>query len=144
MTQVQKNRTIVTRLIEEAFNNRNISILPEILHEEFVNHQDLFPISSKKGPVVFEELYTKMFESFPDIKIYNHKMLSDGDMVVIYDTLKGTNTGPMPNGQAASGKIIEFETINILRIKDNKIIDRWGVADQLTIMKQLGLIEQSD
>ena len=142
MTQNQKNQAIVKRLIEEAFNNRNISILPELLHEEFINHHDLLPVSNKKGPAVFEELYTKMFESFPDIKIYNHKILSDGDMVIIYDTLKGTNTGPMPTGQPASGKGVEFEAINILRIKDDKIIDRWGLTDELSMMKQLGLVDE--
>ena len=36
---------------------------------------------------------------------------------------------------------VEFETINILRIMDGKIIDRWGLTDQLTMMKQLGLIQ---
>jgi len=141
MSQLQKNQAIVKRLIEEAFNNRKLLLLPELLHEDFVNHHDLLPVENKKGPAVFEELYTKMFESFPDIKIHNNKMLSDGDMVIIYDTLKGTNTGPMPDGQPASGKAVEFDTINILRIKDDKIIDRWGLTDQLTMMKQLGLVE---
>ena len=141
MPRKEKNQAIVKRLIEDAFNNRNLSILPELLHEEFVNHHDLLPVENKKGPAVFEELYTKLFESFPDIKIYNNKILSDGDMVIIYDILKGTNTGPMPDGQPSSGKTVEFETINLLRIKDGKIIDRWGLTDQLTMMKQLGLIE---
>lgn len=141
MTHAQKNQSIVKQLIEQAFNNRNLSLLPDLLHEEFVNHHDLLPVESLKGPAVFNELYRKMFESFPDIKIYNHKMLSDGDMVIIHDTLKGTNTGPMPDGQPASGKTVEFETINILRIKDDKIIDRWGLADRLTMMKQLGIVD---
>ena len=73
MAKNLKNQEIVNRLIEEAFNNRNTSILPELLHEDFVNHHDLLPLNNKKGPAVFEELYLKMFESFPDIKIYNHK-----------------------------------------------------------------------
>ena len=144
MSNNLKNQEIVKRLIEEAFNNRNTSILPELLHEDFVNHHDLLPLNNKKGPAVFEELYLKMFESFPDIKIYNNKILSDGDMVVIYDTLKGTNTGPMPNGKPGAGKTVEFESLNILRIKDNKIIDRWGLTDELRMMKQLGLIELTD
>lgn len=141
MSQEERNKAVVRRLIEECFNGRDLSLLPELLHSEFVNHQDLVPVKCKKGPGVFEELYLKLFESFPDIKIHNHMMLSDGDKVVIYDTLIGTNTGPLSDGSPPNGKKVEFATFNILRLKDEKIIERWGLTDQLAMMEQLGLIE---
>jgi len=141
MSQEESNKAVVRRLIDEAFNKRNLAILPELLHEEFVNHQDLLPVENKKGPAVFEELYVKMFRAYPDIRIENHMMIADGDIVVIYDTLTGTNTGPMPDGRPASGRTVEFEAINILRLKDNKVIDRWGLTDELRMLKQLGIID---
>ncbi len=140
MDQEEKNKAIVKRLIDEAFNNRNLNILPELLHEDFVNHNDLLPVDNKKGPPVFEELYTKMWEAFPDIKIDNHRMIAKDDMVVIHDTLRGTNTGPLPDGQPATANAVEFEAINILRLKDGKVIERWGLSDNLAMWKQLGLI----
>lgn len=141
MTQEEKNKEVVRRLMEECFNGRDLSLLPKLLHEEFVNHQDLLPVSSKKGPGVFEELYTKLFESFPDIRIENHMMLSDGDKVIIYDTLIGTNTGPLSDGSPPNGKKIQFEAFNILRLEDGQVIERWGITDQLAMMEQLGLVE---
>ena len=102
-----------------------------------VNHQDLVPVECKKGPGVFEELYSKMFTAFPDIKIENHMMLADGDKVVLYDTLHGTNTGPLSDGTPPTGKQIAFDTFNILRIQDGKVIERWGITDQMAMMKQL-------
>jgi predicted ester cyclase len=141
MSQEEANKVVVRRLIDEAFNNRNLAILPELLHEDLVNHQNLLPVENKKGPGVFEELYVEMFRTYPDIRIENHMMIADGDIVVIYDTLTGTNTGPMPDGLPASGNSVKFEAINILRLKDNKVIDRWGLTDELRMMKQLGIIE---
>lgn len=140
MSQQEKNKAVVRRLIEECFNGRNLSLLPELLHEEFVNHQDLVPVEGKKGPGVFKELYEKLFETFTDIKINNHMMLADGDKVVIYDTLSGTNTGPLWDGSPPNGKKIEFTAFNILRLKDGKVIERWGITDQLAMMRQLGLV----
>ncbi len=141
MAQEEKNKSIVRRLIEEAFNKRNLEILPDLLHKDFVNHNDLLPVDNKKGPAVFVELYTKMWETFPDIKIHNHLMIANGDLVVIHDTLSGTNTGPLPDGKPATGKSVKFEAINILRIQDGKVIERWGVSDNFAMMRQLGQIE---
>ncbi len=141
MDKEENNKAVVRRLIDEAFNNRNLEILHELLHEDFVNHNDLLPVDSKKGPVVFEELYIKMWECFPDIKINNHILIAKDDKVVMYDTLSGTNTGPMPDGQPPTGKHVEFEAINILRIQDGKVLERWGLSDNLAMMKQLGQIK---
>lgn len=35
MDQEEKNKSIVKSLIDEAFNNWNLDILPELLHEDF-------------------------------------------------------------------------------------------------------------
>ena len=139
MSDMERNKAIVKRLIDEAFNSRNLDILPELLSGDFVNHQEVFPLKHEMGPEVFRELYGMMFRAFPDIKIHNHKILADGDMVMIYDTLTGTNTGPLPDGTPSTGKTVKFYAFNILRVVDSKITDRWGLTDNLTMRRQLGL-----
>lgn len=141
MSGQDKNKAIVKRLIEDCFNGRDLSLLPELLHPDFVNHQDLVAVDCKKGPGVFVELYTKLYESFPDIKIDNHLLLADGDKVIIYDTIIGTNTGPLSDGTPPTGKKVAYAAFNILRLEDGKVIERWGLTDQLTLMQQLGLID---
>ena len=82
-----------------------------------------------------------MWECFPDIKIHNHILISKDDKVVMYDTLSGTNTGPLPEGGPSTGKSVSFEAVNILRLDEGKVIERWGLSDNLAMMKQLGQIE---
>ncbi|MBV6647863.1 MAG: hypothetical protein KI790_20555 [Cyclobacteriaceae bacterium] len=38
----QTNKVVLRRLIDDAFNGRDLSLLDELLHKDFVNHQEIF------------------------------------------------------------------------------------------------------
>jgi len=38
-----------------------------------------------------------------------------------------------------TGKRVEVETFGMLRFADGRAVERWGVADGVTMMQQLGL-----
>ncbi|WP_299519239.1 ester cyclase [Winogradskyella sp.] len=134
--QSNKNKEILKRLIDEAFNNRNLDILEEVLHPEFTNHQEVFPLKAKKGPEVFRELYSAFFHIFSDVKADYTHIISEGDYVMARDFITGTNDGEI-NGNPATGKKVKFEVFHLYRIKDGKLIERWGLTDDLSLMKQL-------
>ncbi len=138
---VENNKQILKRLIDEAFNNRNLDILEEVLHPDFVNHQEVFPLEAKKGPDVFRELYGKFFDIFPNVKADYHHMIAEGDYVMARDTISGTNDGKIM-GNPPTGKEVAFEVFHLYRVKDGKLIERWGLTDDLGLMKQLGVIEE--
>jgi predicted ester cyclase len=53
-------------------------------------------------------------------------------------TARGTNLGGFmgpPNGKSFEGTIMD-----IIRFKDGKIIDHWGVPDRFAIMAQIGAL----
>jgi predicted ester cyclase len=52
-------------------------------------------------------------------------------------TFRGTHSKDF-QGMPATGKQIEMQVIDILRVEDGKIMERWGVADNLAMMQQLG------
>jgi predicted ester cyclase len=39
-----------------------------------------------------------------------------------------------------TGKKMSIDVIDIVRIRDRKIVEHWGVPDQLGMMLQLGLV----
>jgi predicted ester cyclase len=43
-------------------------------------------------------------------------------------------------GIAPTGKKIEFETVDVMRVRNGKISDHWGVANLFSLAQQLGLI----
>ena len=42
-------------------------------------------------------------------------------------------------GVAPTGKHIELQGINIFRVRDGQITERWGRLDELALFQQLGL-----
>ena len=143
MTTPDENKTVLRRLIDNAFNDRQLDILEDILHAEFVNHQEIFPLSAKKGPDVFRELYNKFFAAYPDIKATYHHIIAEGDFVMAYDTITGTNTGQLPTGAPPTLKPVNFEVFHLYRVQDGKLIERWGLTDDLRLLGQLGIVNLS-
>jgi len=43
-------------------------------------------------------------------------------------------------GTTPTGKQITIPIITINRFNDDKIVERWSISDQLTMMRQLGII----
>ncbi len=56
-------------------------------------------------------------------------------------TIRGTHQGPFLD-IAPTGKQITVDAIDIFRFASGKIVDHWGVTDQMSMMQQLGAIPQ--
>jgi hypothetical protein len=41
-------------------------------------------------------------------------------------------------GVAPTGRKIQFETVDVMRVRDGKIAEHWGVANLFSLMQQLG------
>lgn len=74
----------------------------------------------------------------PDLHVTADLMVAEEDIVVAYLTMTGTNTGPFGNAPA-SNKQVKFNGIDIVRVKDGKAIERWGLSDDLSFMSQIGM-----
>jgi SnoaL-like polyketide cyclase len=66
-----------------------------------------------------------------------HWQLADGDRVTTYKTYHGTHEGPFL-GVAPTQRKIHFETVDVMRVRNGKITDHWGVANLLSLMQQIG------
>lgn len=44
-------------------------------------------------------------------------------------------------GLEPSGKRLEFQAIDIYRIKEGKITDNWHIEDNLSLFQQLGVLK---
>ena len=66
-------------------------------------------------------------------------VVGEGDIAVSYGRIIGTNEGETM-GMPATGKRVECETMGMLRFADGEVVERWGVADNMTMMQQLGIL----
>jgi predicted ester cyclase len=78
---------------------------------------------------------------FPDWHSDLHLLVAEDDVVVELFTASGTHTGADIMGVAANGEVVSLPGINIFRLRDGRIVERWGRLDDLGFLRQLGVID---
>jgi predicted ester cyclase len=66
-------------------------------------------------------------------------MIAEGDKVVTRYTSRGTQKGAFM-GIPPTGKQMMVSSIIIARFADGKIVEEWGLDDQVGMLQQLGII----
>jgi predicted ester cyclase len=69
-------------------------------------------------------------------------MVAEGDKVAVRFTVRGTHRGEFM-GIAPTGKEVVVQGMDINRMANGKIVERWGIADSLSMLQQLGVIPSS-
>lgn len=83
------------------------------------------------------KLYGYLRGAFPDFHAEIHWQLADGDRVTTFKTYRGTHEGEFL-GIAPTHRKIQFETVDVMRVQNGRITDRWGVGNLLSLMQQIG------
>jgi predicted SnoaL-like aldol condensation-catalyzing enzyme len=80
-------------------------------------------------------------ESFSDVDMRLVDLLADGDRVAARFSCSGTHTGAW-RGHAATGRRFhQVAEVYFFRFEDGRIAEAWGVEDDLTRLRQLGLLD---
>jgi predicted ester cyclase len=94
-----------------------------------------------KGPKAVEAYALGFRKAFPDLNVRIIELIAEGDLVMARCEATGTQKGEM-NGIPATGKTgkIAHWTINRFN-EEGKITESWNLNDDLSMMKQLGIIK---
>jgi predicted ester cyclase len=79
--------------------------------------------------------------AIPDLKADLQQMIVAGDRVTAHYRFHGHFTGQWA-GTQGKGQDVDFIATDIYRIEGGKIADNWHIEDNLTLMRQLGLVAQ--
>ncbi len=79
--------------------------------------------------------------AFPDLRVKNEDVIVEEDKVAVRWTARGTHNGQLMN-IPPTGKQVTLKGIDILRIDNGRIAERWGEFDALGMLSQLGVIPQ--
>jgi len=131
----EQNKAIAKRTFEEILSQGRFELATELYAKDFINHGLHSNASLEEDQAALRGWHA----AFPDVVIVPEKLTAEGDLVTIYWVARGTNTGT-GNGLPATGKKAELAGITIWRIADGKIKEEWSAFDQLSMMKQLGLL----
>jgi steroid delta-isomerase-like uncharacterized protein len=146
-TTAEENEGLVRRLFEEGWGQGDMAVLEEVLAADYVHH---FPhlaglASDVNVPVPHRaDLAAAIQEwrtAFPDLQITIEDLIADGDTVAMRAILTGTQAAPLPAwGAPNTGRRMEREQQGFFRIACGRIAEDWVLPDNLTLVRQLGII----
>jgi steroid delta-isomerase-like uncharacterized protein len=131
----EQNKAIARRAFDEILSRGRYELAEQLYAKDFINHGLHSNASLEEDQTALKGWHA----AFPDVVVIPEKLIAEDDLVTIYWIARGTNTGT-GNGLPATGKKAELAGITIWRIVDGKIKEEWSAFDQLSMMKQLGLL----
>ncbi|MEX2599044.1 MAG: ester cyclase [Dehalococcoidia bacterium] len=134
----EENKQLMRRWYEEVLGAGNLDAADRFLAADYVEH-DPFPPGLPSGLEGFKAFFRSYLDAFPDARVEVEGQLAEGDMVVSRLTVRGTHKGDLMD-IPASGNAVSIRSMDWVRIANGKIVEHWGVDDQLGLMQQIGAI----
>jgi steroid delta-isomerase-like uncharacterized protein len=128
-------KAVVRRNTEEVQSKGNFDVFEEVFADDFVDHTPQPNMIPDKAGV--RSLYRSLRAAFPDFRAEIHWQAADGELVTTFKTYQGTHEGAFL-GVAPTGRKIHFETVDVMRVRNGRIAEHWGVANLFSLMQQLG------
>jgi predicted ester cyclase len=137
----ERNKALYRRFIDEVLNRQDLSLLDELVSDDFTDHNPVPGTSPDKAGML--QGIGGFFEAFPDMRSEVDFLVAEGDLVVGHHTTTGTHQGDLM-GIPATGRRIRVNEIHIVRIVDGQAVEHWGITDDMAMMQQLGVVEAPD
>lgn len=134
----EENKNAVIGLIEEVWNNGKMEELSRFVATDVVFHDAPIP-GLPPGIEGVKHIPAFWRSVFPDMHISIEDLITEGDMVVQRFTMHGTQNGNLM-GIPPTGKQVTMGGINFFRLADGKIVERWGIADTVSALQQIGVL----
>ena len=126
----EAHKTLIRRFMEEIHNKGNLDAVEEFIHPQHVRHtnQTFGGGRDFHGPEAFRQAVAAWRRAFSEVHFTTGDLFVDGDMVVVRWTFHGTHTGEF-HGIPATGTRVTCTGVDIYRIADGKIVERWAYED---------------
>jgi predicted ester cyclase len=132
------NKALVTRFVEEFWNQGNLAAADELMAAAATIHM---PTGEVVGPAGLKAFAQTWRSAFPDWQATCEVLVAEGDMVAERWTGRGTHRGEL-QGIAATGTPVEVPGTVFYRIVGGTIVEFRGQFDVLGLMRQLGALPQ--
>lgn len=139
---MEANRALLERYVE-LYNAGDLEACMELYAEDAVQwmHDGLFA-----GVDAIQERLARDLTAFPDARYVVKSFVEDGDTFADEWTFTGTNTGPfrLPDGSEvpATGRPVEIKGMELVEVRDGKIVVDNLYYDFMAAVSQLGLVPE--
>ncbi|HEY8938099.1 MAG TPA: ester cyclase [Cyclobacteriaceae bacterium] len=134
-TTTEQNKAIVSRFNYEFIGQGNLKTFKEIVSDDLFNHVAMPGVST--GPDGMEHFILNVLrKGFPDIKVEIQDQVAERDLVTTRKQFTATHLGDVM-GIAPSNKRVVIKVIDIIRLRDGKYIEHWGLSNFAEVLAEI-------
>jgi steroid delta-isomerase-like uncharacterized protein len=134
---VEQNKALIRRFVDEIFNQGRIEAIDELVAPDAVDHAAL--PGMPPGREGIKRRAAMIRSAFPDFQIIVEDQVAEGDRVAGRYTMRGTHQGDLM-GIPPTGKPVSIIAMDVIRVRDGRLVEHWGQIDMLGMMQQLGVV----
>src|SRR6266581_9404862 len=123
----EENKALARRLIEEAWNQGNLTTVDELMAPDHVGHHSLVP-NQPPSRELYKQFIVRTRAAFPDLHATIEDQIAEGDKVMTRWSVQGTHQGVF-RGHSPTGKQMRVTGIVIDRIVGGKVVEGWMEMD---------------
>ena len=135
---IENNKAVAHQMLDEVFNQGNMSLADELLSPNYIEHEEL-PPGVPAGREGLKQTILMTRAAFPDFSATIEDIVAEGDKVAQRITWTGTHKGDFM-GIPATGKSVSIQVLDIIRVVDGHIVEHWGLMDSMGLMQQLDVM----
>lgn len=134
----EDNKALVQRVMQEAMNKGNLSIVDQLVATEYVYRA---PGSSElHGPEGMKQNVMLYRTAFPDVHLSIDRLIAEDDTVVVCWTGSGTHNGALMGIPPTRKYVSNIKGITVARCTAGKMVESTDVFDMLGILQQIGAV----
>ncbi|MCS3868295.1 putative ester cyclase [Chryseobacterium ginsenosidimutans] len=132
---LDKNKEVVRRFNEEVIQNGNVEVFNDLMDDDFVNNSA--PEGGDKTKNGMIHTFNNILRpAMPDMKVTVYQQIAEDDWVTTRKNIKGTHSGIFL-GIAATGREISIDVVDMVRLKNGKYIEHWGLNTLSAVLAEL-------
>ena len=130
-------KTVVRRFVDEYQTGADERAFAELLHPDVLDHSR--PPGLAPGADGVRQQFDGFRAAFDGFRAEILDQIAEGDKVVTRKVFRGTHRGSF-QGVEPTGTAVELQVIDIVRVRDGRIVEHWNCVDRLGLLAQLGAL----
>lgn len=129
------NKELVRRFNIEVIQDGNEAAFNALMAPDFINHAA--PQGMPSGPESMWNTFQNILRpALSGLRVTIHDQIAEGDKVTTRKTISGVHSGTLA-GIPATGRDVAIDVIDIVRVRDGKYAEHWGLNTLSNVLSAL-------
>ncbi len=129
-------KSLNEHFMDEVFRHHNVNAVDEMLTDDFVEH--IPPPGYDTSREGAKQYLGEVLRAFPDVDYQFEEQIVEGDTLASLVRMTGTHSADFM-GVPATGRKVSIEFMDLIKVRDDRFSEHWGLTDMSGLMSQLGV-----